>query len=92
MRISFKTFGNLEELIPRREFCFPGEDPSLRGFFRWLAGQYGGELAEHLLPEGAFHSHYAILVNGIHVGNLRGMLTPLEDGDQVSVFTLVAGG
>jgi molybdopterin converting factor small subunit len=92
MKIFLKTFGKLEELIPQREFSFPDEDLSIQGFFQLLVRQYGPELADHLFPEGAFYPHYALLVNGINIQNLRGTLTPLANGDQISVFTLVAGG
>lgn len=92
MKIILRTFGKLEDLIPQREFSFPDENLSVHGFFQGLVHRFGPALAEHLLPGGTFHSHYAFLVNGIHIKNLKGMVTLLENGDEVSVFTLVAGG
>ena len=92
MKILFKTFGVLEKLIPSKEFLVPEERLTLRQFFEFLVHHYGPEVTAHLFPEGTFGSHYAILVNGVNIRLLKGMETSLKGGDQVSIFTLVAGG
>lgn len=33
-----------------------------------------------------------ILINGRHVAHLQGLNTPVQDGDVVAIFPLVAGG
>ena len=92
MRILLKTFGVLERLIPEKDFLLDGEKLSLRQFLEILVQRYGPDLGKHLFPEGSYSSHYAILVNGVNIQQLQAMDTPLRNGDQVSIFTLVAGG
>ena len=92
MKITFKSIGILEEMITAEEFSFSETGIQLGQFFRFLADRYGPVVAEHLLPEGAFSSHYAILVNGKHIKLLKEMETGLKDGDRVVVLTFVPGG
>ena len=92
MRLRFKTLGILEEIITNNEFSFPGDAISLSQFFRYLADCYGSTVAKHLMPEGAFSSHYAILVNGTNIMLLKGLDTELKDGDRIMAYTIVAGG
>ena len=47
----------------------------------------------HLLDsEGQLRRHFNIFVNGIHVRDLNGMDTPLQDADKVILMASAAGG
>jgi len=92
MKIILKSIGVLEEIIKAREFTFPEDRIRLGQFFHFLSDRYGSTVGEHLLPEGAFSSHYAILVNGTNIKLLKEMETELKDGDRVAVLTFVPGG
>jgi molybdopterin converting factor small subunit len=92
MKIIFKSIGLLEEVIKAQEFSFPEKGIRLGQFFQYLSERYGPIVKEHLLPGGAFSSHYAILVNGKNIKLLGEMETELKDGDRVVVLTFVPGG
>jgi len=91
MKIRLKTFGALEQMIREQEFSFP-EGLQVEGFIDVLAERYGSQIREHLLPGGAFNTHYFIFVNGKNIKRLQDMKTELKDGDSVFVTTLVDGG
>ena len=92
MKILLKSIGVLEEIIKEQEFSFPEKRIRLGEFFQILADRYGPTVREHLLPEGAFSSHYAILVNGANIKLSGEMETELKDGDRVVVLTFAPGG
>ena len=91
MKIRLKTFGALEQMINEQEFSFP-EGIRMEEFIDVLAERYGSQIREHLLPGGAFNTHYFIFVNGKNIKQLQDMNTELKDGDSVFVTTLVDGG
>jgi molybdopterin synthase sulfur carrier subunit len=45
-----------------------------------------------LLAGEALRPHIVVMVNGAPVGSLRGLATPLADGDTLAVFPLMGGG
>lgn len=92
MKITLKTIGVLEEVIKAQEFSFVEDEIRLGRLFQYLADRYGPMVTEHLLPEGKFSSHYAILVNGKNSKQIKDMETELKDGDRVTILTLVTGG
>ena len=92
MKLTFKSIGILEEVIKAQEFSFPEDRIELGHFLQYLSDRYGPTVGEHLLPEGKFSTHYAILVNGRNTKQLREMETELKDGDRVVVLTFVPGG
>jgi molybdopterin converting factor small subunit len=92
MNITLKLIGSLEKMIKDGKIAFSEDAMTLNQFFTILADRYGKTVGEHLLPEGSFSSHYAVMINGIHITLLKGIETELKDGDTVSVLTLVPGG
>jgi len=92
MKITLKTIGVLEEVIKTREFYFMEDKIRLGSLFRYLADCYGPVVTEHLLPEGKFSSHYAVLVNGTNSKQINDMETELKDGDRITILTMVTGG
>lgn len=93
MRITLKTFGVLESMIKEEAFAFPEKEGiRLDHFFRFLMERCGSGIGEHLLPGGAFNSHYFIFINGKNIRLLKDMETELRDGDRIFITTLVDGG
>jgi molybdopterin converting factor small subunit len=92
VKIALKLMGALEKAIGQKEFIFSEDTLRLDRFFQILSDRYGNNVTEHLLPGGAYYSHYAITVNGVHIKLLRDIETELKDGDTVSVLTMVPGG
>lgn len=57
-----------------------------------LEGRYPG-MRERLRDEqGTLHRYINIYVNGQEIDELKGLETPLKDGDDVSIIPAVAGG
>ena len=47
----------------------------------------------HLVDsEGRLRKHFNIFVNSVHIRDLQGMETPLQDGDKVILMASAAGG
>ncbi len=92
MKITLKSIGILEGIIKAQEFTFPEDRIRVGQFFHFLSERYGPIVKEHLLPGGAFSSHYAILVNGKNIKLMGEMEAELKDGDRVMVLTFVPGG
>ena len=92
MKVTLETIGVLDEIIKVKEVSFEEEKVSLDRFFRVLVERYGPIVGEHLLPEGTFSSQYFILINGLHIKQLKKLQTELRDGDKVLVYTAISGG
>ncbi len=57
-----------------------------------IIGRYP-ELKPHLLDSmGELRRHFNIFVNGVHVRELDGMQTALQEGDKVILMASAAGG
>jgi len=50
------------------------------------------ERRREVLAAGGLKPHIVVMVNGVPVGSLQGLATPLSPGDTLAVFPLVGGG
>ncbi|MGZ4198765.1 MAG: MoaD family protein, partial [Thermoleophilia bacterium] len=64
----------------------------LRELLAALAGRYGASFRRAVLSGAELSAEIIILVNGRNVRYLRGLDTPLQASDEVSIFPMVAGG
>jgi len=82
-------YANLRDLVGERHVEVEGR--TVREALAAL-GRRWPALAEELLEEGEVRDGYSIFVNGRDVRYLRGLDTPLAEGDVLDLFPPVAGG
>jgi proteasome lid subunit RPN8/RPN11/molybdopterin converting factor small subunit len=66
--------------------------PDVAGLLDELERAYGGLKGLVRNERGQLHAHVALYVNGEAIDALRGLATPLEDGDEVAIIPALAGG
>lgn len=66
--------------------------PDVAGLLDALEREYGGLKGLVRNERGQVHAHVALYVNGEAFDALRGLATPLADGDEVSIIPALAGG
>lgn len=66
------------------------EAADVSGLLDQLSARYGEPFRGLLRDPGK--DSFVILVNGRNMGQVRGLVTPLNDGDEVSLFPPVSGG
>lgn len=64
----------------------------LRELLTQLAQVYGASFRRAVFTDGGLSHQIIVLVNGRNVLHLRGLETPLDDDDEISIFPMVAGG
>lgn len=70
-----------------------GDDLTVDGLLECLIVRYGPQMAEELMDDGGLRKGLALLVNGRNVLSLPEKFeTPLQEGDEVIVTIIVAGG
>jgi molybdopterin synthase sulfur carrier subunit len=57
-----------------------------------LCSTYGKTFEKKVFVEGKLSSEVIILVNGRHIIHCDGINTRLSEGDEISIFPVVAGG
>ena len=89
MSVEVLLFGKPRELAGAyQESVSLKEGASLADLFELLGTRHGPSLAREL----AFPEKFMILVNGRHYTSLKGMQTPLGNGDTVAIVPAVIGG
>jgi molybdopterin converting factor small subunit len=66
--------------------------PDVAGLLDELERAFGGLKGLVRNERGQVHAHVALYVNGEAIDALRGLATPLKDGDEVSIIPALAGG
>lgn len=93
MRIRVKALGTLRRGLPGGQDFFEGEELSIGEVLDALASRYGEILTEELYEGEKLREGLAILVNGRNVLSLpEGLLTALDDGDEILITAVVPGG
>jgi len=89
--VTVQLFATLREVTGTSRLTV--EASSVREVLSLLVSRYGPELGRRLVtPAGELQETIAVLVNGRNVRFLRGLETPLSDGDTVTLIPPVAGG
>lgn len=95
MRITLHTILGIKEVIGQRrtEIDLP-RGSRLEDLLAYVQQRWGEGLAGRLFDpdSGAVLPYVRIMVNGQTIQFLRGMETPLKDGDEVLILPLVSGG
>ena len=80
--------GKSEEEIELKEGATIGD------LLNVLSGKYGEAFRKEVYEPGLqdLKYGYGVIVNGLLMARLQGLKTPLKDGDQVILTTLISGG
>lgn len=95
MKVTLHTILGLKEVIGQRltEIELPGGS-TVYDFLTYLRERWGDEFSTRLFnPEsGTVLPYVQIMVNGQSINFLKGMETPLKEGDEVLILPPVSGG
>jgi molybdopterin converting factor small subunit len=95
VKVKIQYLGFIKNLIKRSEDAFELEEgASLSDVMNKIAGLYGKPFRKEVYEPGLkdVKMGFVITVNGILVGQLQGMDTRLNDGDNVILMSLMSGG
>jgi len=85
-------FGPLEKWAGKRSYLAEGN--TIGEFFKNLGQELGKSLINHLthVETGSVKSHFHILLNGVDTDSETCLITPLNDGDVLTVVPPIGGG
>lgn len=95
MKVKVRYLGYIGNMLRKREDKFElSEDASLSELLNKLAGIYGEAFRREVFEPGLkdVKTGFVVTVNGILMGQLRGVDTKLSEGDNVILMTLMSGG
>jgi molybdopterin converting factor small subunit len=95
LKVKVRYLGYIGNMLRKRddEFEF-SEGTSLSELLNKLAGIYGEAFRREVFEPGLkdVKTGFVVTVNGVLMGQLRGVDTKLNEGDNVILMTLVSGG
>ena len=95
MKVKVHYLGFIKKLINQSEDELElGEGASLSDLLNKLAGIYGGTFKKEVYEPGLkdMKMGFVVTVNGILMGQLHGIDTRLNEGDNVILMSLMSGG
>ena len=95
MKVKIQYLGFIKNLIKRSEDAFELEEGvSLSDVMNRIAGLYGKPFMKEVYEPGLkdVKMGFVITVNGVLMGQLQGLDTILNDGDNVILMSLMSGG
>ncbi len=95
MKVKVLYLGFIKNLIRRSEDEFELEEgASLSELLNQIAGIYGKPFKKEVYEPGLrdMKMGFVVTVNGILMGQLNGVNTQLNDGDNVILMSLMSGG
>ncbi len=93
MKVNVRALGALTHSLTDGKAVIEGTDLTVAGLLDSLVLRYGPRMAAELMDNGRLRKGLALLVNGRNVLTLPETFeTPLQEGDEVIVTIIVAGG
>ncbi len=93
MVINITAAGALTWSLPSGKDSVEGENFTVKEVLNALVAKYGLSMADELFEQGKLKKGLSLLVNGRNVLSLPdNFQTSLEDGDEVVIATMLAGG
>jgi molybdopterin synthase sulfur carrier subunit len=91
MTVKAKFFAYFRDLFEGRERdVVIAEGGTVRDALSILCDTPGRRL--EIFEGDSLKPHLVVMVNGIHVGSLNGLDTPLAPGDTLAIFPMLGGG
>jgi molybdopterin converting factor small subunit len=94
-KVRVQYLGLIKNLIGKREDSFELEDDaSLSELLNRIAGVYGKPFQKEVYEPGQkdVKMGFVATVNGVLIGQLRGVDTQLNNGDNIILMSLMTGG
>jgi molybdopterin converting factor small subunit len=94
VKVTIKILGSLKELATHEEILEIPEGSDISRLLQKLINKHGSDLRNALLDpilESPIPSNL-ILINGIEINNLDGLRTPINDGDNIILLSVIHGG
>ena len=95
MKVRIQYLGYIKNLLKKSEDEFElSEGASLSDLLNKLAGFHGEAFRKEVYESGLkdVKTGFVVTVNGVLMGQLRGVDTRLSEGDNVILMTLMSGG
>jgi molybdopterin converting factor small subunit len=95
MKVKVQYLGFIKNLIKRSEEEFElEEDASLSELLNQIAGIYGKAFKKEVYEPGLndVKMGFVVTVNGVLMGQLQGVDTQLNNGDNIILMSLMSGG
>lgn len=95
MKVKIQYLGYIRNMLRKEEDEFElDEGTFLSDLLNKLAGIYGEAFRREVFEPGLkdVKTGFVVTVNGVLMGQLRGVDTRLNDGDSVILMTLMSGG
>jgi len=95
MKVKVLYLGFIKNLIKRSEDEFELEEgASLSELLNHIAGIYGGSFQREVFEPGLkdVKMGFVVTVNGVLTGQLQGVDTRLNNGDNIILMSLMSGG
>ena len=93
MNVNVRAVGALTHSLRAGKAVIEGDHLTVAGLLDCLIARYGPRMAQELMDTGGLRKGLALLVNGRNVLSLPEKFeTPLQEGDEVIVTIIVAGG
>jgi molybdopterin converting factor small subunit len=90
MKIIINVFG--PEISVKKEIFIEPESSMMKDVLRALHDRSGEGWHQILKDDLSLEKDCVILVNGRNIGSLNGMDTPIQEGDEITLTVLMAGG
>ncbi len=85
--------GALTHSLPSGQVIVEKGSLTVQGLLDSLVSKYGSRMAEELIKQGRLRDGLVLLVNGRNVLSLAEQFeTPLQEGDEILITIMVAGG
>jgi molybdopterin converting factor small subunit len=95
LKVKVRYLGYIGNMLRKREDEFElSEGTSLSELLKRLAGIYGEAFTREVFEPGLkdVKTGFVVTVNGVLMGQLRGVDTTLSEGDNVILMSLMSGG
>ena len=95
MKVKVRYLGYIGNMLRKREDEFElSRGASLSELLNKLAGIYGEAFRREVFEPGLkdVKTGFVVTVNGVLMGQLRGVDTQLSEGDNIILMTLMSGG
>lgn len=95
MKVRVQYFGYIKNILNKKEERFElDEGASLSDLLNKMAGIYGATFQKDVYEPGLkdVKMGFSVTVNGVLMGQLGGINSKLDDGDNVILMSLMSGG
>ena len=95
MKVKVRYLGYIGNMLRKREDEFElSKGTSLSELLKRLAGIYGEAFTREVFEPGLkdVKTGFVVTINGVLMGQLRGVDTTLSEGDSVILMSLMSGG